>query len=141
MSKRDDFPDPLPKEWLPPSPVPPEEDSGYWEARIRGMLAEAGPTLASYRRAPTGTPSWLEALTLRWRPAMAGALALAASAVVALALGAGRRPGTGSGNVVLSAIAGDGEPAALWDGAGVSADPTLAVLTLESGAERPGGAR
>jgi len=42
---------------------------------------------------------------------------------------------------VLGAVVGKGEPAALWEGAGVAADPTLAILALENAAQRTGGER
>ncbi len=141
MTKNDDSRGPLPEDWLPRSPVPPEEEVDYWETRIQGMLSAAEPTLAEYRRVPSPSISWVEALALRWRPATVGALALAASAVIAMAVGAGRHAAPTPRDIALSTIVGGGEPAALWSGAGVAADPTLAVLTLESGAERPGGTR
>lgn len=142
MSTRDDIPDPLPREWLPDSTVPPEEDVTYWEGRRQALMAEAEAVLAEYRRPRPSWSSWLEALASRWRPAAAGALAVAASAVLALALGGGRTPpAPNPGSVVLSAVVSEGEPAALWTAEGVEADPTLALLALEAGTQREGGDR
>lgn len=142
MTTRDDLPDPLPKEWLPESPVPPEEDTAYWDERLRMLMAEAGPTLATAPRGRTAAaPSWLDALATRWRLATAGAFALTAAAVAALVLGVRRAPPADAQAMVLAALVSGGEPAALWKGAGVAADPTLAFLTLESTKEGNGGAQ
>lgn len=141
MKKRDDLPDPLPTEWLPDSPVPPEEDAEYWERRLRTLMAEAAPALAALRTAPPGSVSWLDALGARWRMATAGAFALAASAVVALVVSGEHAAAPDPRAVVLSAVVSGGEPAALWEGAGVAADPTLALLALENAAQKTGGER
>lgn len=141
MTTRDDLPDPLPKEWLPESPVPPEADSAYWDGRVRTLMAAAEPVLATRKTARSRSVSWLEALAMRWRLATAGALALAAAAVAALALGVRRAPSPDPQAMVLAALVSEGEPAALWEGAGVSADPTLAFLALESTEAGNGGTR
>ncbi len=139
MTHRNDFSDPLPGKWLPDSPVPPPEEEAYWEGRLDALMTKADPTLASYRPGPAVGPSLLETLALGWRPAAAGAFALAASVILALVLGAGSRPSSGPQAVVLSAIVGEGTPSSLWQGAGVEADPTLALLALESGSDGEGG--
>jgi len=141
MTTRDDLPDPLPREWLPESPVPPEEDAEYWEGRVRTLMAEATPALAAHRTASPRSVSWLDALGARWRMATAGAFALAASAVAALVLSGEHRGAPDPRAMVLGAVVGKGEPAALWEGAGVAADPTLAILALENAAQRTGGER
>lgn len=144
MKNNEQVPDPLPRDWLPASPVPSEEDEAYWAARLQSLMAEAEPVLAEHRVPRARRVSWLEALGVRWRPAVGGAFALAASLVLALVVGAGRtghgepRPAQ-PGSVVLAAIVSGGEPAALWQGAGVHADPTLALMALESGGGEPDG--
>lgn len=147
MKKEDRSPDPLPREWLPDSPVPPGDDAAYWDVQLERLMAQAEPTLAGYRRPAAGPQSWLDALATRWRPAVASALALAVAAVLVLALSPGR-PAMGglpdqpeARTMTLSTIVSGGEPAALWQGAGVPADPTLALLVLETGARQQGGER
>lgn len=144
MKKNDQVPDPLPKDWLPTSPVPPREDETYWTARLQALMAEAEPMLAEHRRPRVRQVSWLEALAARWRPAVGAAFALAASLVLALAVGVGRTERTAPhppqpGSVVLATIVSGGEPAALWQSAGVEADPTLALMALENGGRPEGG--
>lgn len=140
MTTRDDSPEPLPREWLPESPVPPEEDEMYWESRFQRLIAEAEPALAEIRRPPRTGLTWLEALVLHGRAALAGGLALATSAVLVLALGVGRRSAPDGRSLLLRAVASEGEPAALFGGPGVDADPTLALIALEIGADEDGGA-
>jgi hypothetical protein len=139
MTNRNDFSDPLPGKWLPDSPVVPPEDDAYWERRLDALMTEADPKLASYRRVPVVRRSWLETLAVGWRPAAAGAFALAASVILALALGAGGAPAPGPQAVVLSAIVNEGTPASLWQGAGIEADPILALLALEGDSDGEGG--
>lgn len=139
MTTRDDSPEPLPREWLPESPVPPEESETYWEARFQQLMAEAEPALTRHRRVRRAGPSWVEVLALRWRAALAGGLSVAA-AVLFLALGVGRPSAPDGRSLLLTAVVSEGEPAALFGGTGVAADPTLALITLEIGAEAEGGA-
>jgi len=138
---RDHPADPLPKEWLPESPVPPDEDVAYWERRLERVMAEAEPQLRRQRRRDPSRISWVEALALRWRPAAATGLALAAAMVLALVGSSGRRAGVDPRAITLSAVVGEGEPEALWRAAGLQADPTLALIALESEAAPRGGRR
>jgi hypothetical protein len=130
--------------------VPSEEDVAYWRLRLERLMEEADPVLERYRR-PSEAPasaavSWWQALSLWWRPAVAGAMGLAASIVLVVGLGSGRAPAGPPGAepdpaaLVLSALASGGEPAALWQRAGIEADPLLALLALEP-ASREGGGR
>lgn len=143
MKKNDQVPDPIPHEWLPASPVAPQEDEAYWDERLRSLMAEAEPVLAEYRRSRRRA-SWLDALAVRWRPAVGGAFAFAASLVLALVLGEGRggsQPSGAQGQaraMVLATVVSGGEPAALWRSAGVPADPTLALMALETGGSEGG---
>ena len=141
MTTNDDRPDPLPREWLPDSPVPPESDDTYWSARLERLMAEAGPVLAEQGRRRAPSISWVEALSLRWRPAAASALALAAAMVLVFVWQTEHATTPDGRAVALSTIVGDGEPAAVWRGAGVEADPTLAFLALESGVQGEGADR
>lgn len=144
MKKNEHVPDPIPREWLPASPVAPEQDETYWNARLRSLMGEAEPVLAEYRR-PRRRVSWLDALATRWRPAVGGAFAFAASLVLALVLGAGRGGSQAQGTrpepraMVLATVVSGGEPAVLWRSAGVPADPTLALMALETGTGSEGG--
>jgi len=136
MSTSNDRPEPLPKEWLPDSPVPPEGDEAYWSAQLGRLMAEAEPILSAHRSEPADTASWMAALAVRWRPAAVSALALAASMVLAFVWQAEHMPTPSGRTIVLSTIVGEGQPAAIWKGAGVEADPTLALLALESGTQQ-----
>lgn len=142
MTKKHDLPDPLPGDWLPESAVPPRDDEAYWEERMERIMAQAGPLLEEHRRAASA-PSWLDALLLRWRSAAAVSFALAASLVLVVTWGPAAGPTPDASSSVLGALAGGGDPAALWTGAGVEADPTLALLVLQGGpdipARTPGG--
>ena len=42
-------------------------------------------------------------------------------------------PPTPAGAATLSAVVGDGQPAALWVGLGAQADPALALIALQGG--------
>jgi len=99
------------------------------------LMAEAEPILSGNRREPAAArTSWMDALAVRWRPAAASALALAAGMVLAFVWQADHNTTAPHGRaIVLSTIVGEGEPAAVWQGAGVEADPTLAFLALETG--------
>lgn len=133
--------DPLPRDWLPSSPVRAARDVEYWDAQARSVAAAAEPTLARYRAYPQGRLPWWHALGRSWRPALAGALAAAAGLLLALGLGADRRPAPHAGDVALAAVASAGEPAALWAARGEEADPILAFLALETELREEGGTR
>lgn len=136
---RDETPEPLPREWLPESPVPPAEDAAYWNERVADLLAAADPTLARYRTA-AARPRWWETLAGWWRPAAAGGLAAAAGLLLSLGLGAGAGGGSAAPDPALAAVVSDGDAAALWTAvAGQGADPVLAVVALEANRTETGG--
>jgi hypothetical protein len=117
-------PGPLPRDWLP-EPLPPEGDAS-WEARIARIMA------ATERQTGAGVPSWLSEMGRWWQPTAA----LAAAAVVALLFVVADNPRSESPagpteGLALTVIAADGDPVALWAALGVTADPVLALLTLE----------
>lgn len=138
MKHRDEETGPLPETWLPESPVPPDDDDVYWEARMARLLADAEAPLAALRRRRRPAPSLLEILGGLWRPATAGGLVVAGATVVVLMLTVppSRSPAAEGRDAVLRAMVGGGNPAALWSGPEGPADPTLALLALEA---RPDG--
>ena len=121
-------PEPLPSDWLPEPRTRVElDDPEILESRIRRLVAAAEPTLASYR---TGELAWWQALIQYWQPATAAALAGAIAAVLLLGP-EGQSPGAPPTNdLVLTAAATDGDPAALWMAIGEQADPVLALIAL-----------
>ena len=124
-----EIPDPLPPDSLPEPVAPPGPgDPEVWESRIRGLMAEAEPTLARYR---VGRRPWWTAFGQNWQPATVGALAAAAGLILALGLGSLRRAPVPEHDLVLAVAASDGEPAALWAVMGAEADPVLALIALE----------
>lgn len=133
-------PDPLPPEWLPDPVGPPSGgDSEGWDRRLRELMSAAEPRLAELAggsaraetpRAAAGTWTLLAA---RWR-AVVGAAALAAAALTLVvrvlpAPSSSAAPATGT--LSLTAMAGEGTAAALWQGLGSEADPTLAQIVLQ----------
>jgi hypothetical protein len=120
--------EPLPREWLPEGVAP--EGDGVWEARTARILArtELAWEHAAARRTTT---SWLTELG-RW---LSPAAALAASAAALLLAAANRAapigPTPSADAAALSLITADGDPVVLWATLGVTADPVLALLTLE----------
>lgn len=126
MSKK--IPEPLPSDWLPEPRTRVElDDPEVLESRIRRLMAAAEPTLASYR---TGELGWWQALIQYWQPATATALASAIAVVLLLGPG-GQSPGPPpTDDLVLTAAASDGDPAALWTAIGEQADPVLALIAL-----------
>jgi hypothetical protein len=117
--------------------VAPEGDA-VWEARTARILALTEHAWPAQDRRTTN--SWLAELG-RW---LSPAAALAASAA-ALLLAAGNRgtpvqPGPLEDAATLSLITADGDPVALWATLGVTADPVLALLTLEDHTGWTGGA-
>jgi hypothetical protein len=137
-------PDPLPPEWLP-DPVGPVSggDSDAWDRRLRELMNAAEPRLAELARQGADRPAarvatpWWTLLAARWR-AVVGAAVLAAAALAlvvrvlpAPSASAARSPGAFS----LTAMAGQGSAAAVWQGLGSEADPTLAQIVLQ-GASR-----
>jgi hypothetical protein len=123
----DDAPSPIPRSWLP-EPSPPE-GGARWEAGVQRVLAAAEPVLGRLR-APAFEieAAWTAMLAAWWKPA---ALLAAAAAALLLVLDPPHAPAaTDSGALPLSVIAADGEPAAMWAGLGIEADPVLALIAL-----------
>lgn len=135
----------FPREWLPePVASPDGDDAAEWERRLQHLLSAAEPKLAELARtagstAPSPSPRsrtpWWAALAGRWKPALAAAAFAAAALVLGLQLGstAGSGPAASARAFTLTAVAGGGEPAALWQGLGTRADPVLAQVVLQGG--------
>lgn len=137
-------PDPLPPEWLP-DPVGPASggDPEDWDRRLRTLMSAAEPRLAELARSrqrsrePRIAAGWWTSLMGRWR-ALVGAAALAAAGlalVVRVLPGPSSSVAPAAGALSLTAMAGGGTAAALWQGLGSEADPTLAQIVLQ-GASR-----
>lgn len=134
--------DPLPETWLP-EPSGPPDDAPAWEARLRRIVAAAGPRLERLREraepgvaggAPgRGDRAWWAGLGLLLRPA--AGLAAAAGLLLFLVQPAPSPAGEGADSPTLAAVASGGEPAALWQATGAEADPVLALIALEEGTE------
>lgn len=128
-------PDPLPREWLPGAVGPAHPaDEALWEARLHRLTAAAEPALARLR---TPAIPWWGVLAAWWRPLMsAAALGTAAAGLVLLLHVPPRSAATApTGTATLSAVVGDGQPAALWAGLGAKADPALALIALAGGGQ------
>ena len=119
-------PDSLPPEWLPERTA---EDDELWEERLRRLVRVAEPRLARLRT--RGVP-WWTILATWWKPAAGLAAAGASIAVLLLGTLVDRPVDASSDAIVLSAVIGEGTPAALWLGLGGDADPVLAVIALEA---------
>jgi hypothetical protein len=125
--------DPLPREWLPDAVGPAHPgDEALWEARLYRLAAAAEPALARLR---TPAIPWWNVLAAWWRPLVSAAALGTAAAALTLLLyvpprGAATAP---AGTATLSAMVGDGQPAALWAGLGAKADPALALIALQGG--------
>lgn len=131
----DQIPDPLPREWLPDPAAPPARagarDAELWEGRLRRLMSAAEPRLERLRS--RGAPWWTP-LAAWWRPTLGVAAAAAVILVMLVGELIGGAPAAPEGSPTLAAVAGDGEPAALWIGLGAEADPVLATIALEEGA-------
>ncbi|MFQ6046830.1 MAG: hypothetical protein ACE5PT_10830 [Gemmatimonadales bacterium] len=128
----DRIPDPLPREWLPEAVAPRgSTDRELWEVRLRRLMRSAEPRLE--RLGSLGAP-WWTLLAAWWKPTlgMAGAAAVILALLVSTVTGGA--PAAPEGSPTLAAVAGDGEPAALWIGLGGDADPVLAAIALEGNA-------
>jgi len=128
MSER--APEPLPRELLPDATAPVAEEA-LWEARLRNLMTAAEPALAGLRRK---TPRWWEILAAWWRP-VAGLAGAAVAALLVMIATAAPHGEPAPGAVALAAAATDGAPAALWAALGSEADPVLAAILLEGGAQ------
>jgi hypothetical protein len=111
---------PLPREWLPEAT--PLEGSPEWEALVRRVVAAADPV------ARAGAP-WPSVLGAWWRPA--AALAAAAAVLLVLLDAPSVQETPGDGALTLSLVAAGGEPTAVLEGLGISADPVLALIALQ----------
>lgn len=116
--------------WLP-DPVPPEEDP-EWGRRVARILVAAEPRFARMAGGtPQATETWLSEMGGWWRPVAAFA---AAAVAFLLFVTEAPRPGTDAiepDAMVLTILASNGDPAAIWAALGVPADPVLALLTFE----------
>jgi hypothetical protein len=117
--------------WLPEA-LPPTSHP-EWEARLERLLQAAGPELARLQRQARDLPEpWLSEMARWWKPAAA----LAAASVAFLLMVVDPRPaittGAGDDAMVLTIVASQGDPTALWAALGVPADPVLARLALEA---------
>jgi hypothetical protein len=121
---------PLPREWLP-EPAAPEE-APEWDALARSIMSAAGPSLD---RQASADPEGGRAFVLgSWlRPAMVFAAASAAIAVVAYQ--AQPVHDVHGPSLPLAVLASVGDPAALWQSLGITADPVLGLIAL-LGAQR-----
>ena len=129
------MPDPLPREWLP-DPVGPAHpiDEASWEARLQRLTMAAAPALARLR---TPMVPWWDVLAAWWKPLVSAAALGMAAAGLALLLRAapGGNGAMPAGTATLSAVVGDGQPAARWAAMGAKAAPARARLA-ERGGER-----
>jgi hypothetical protein len=132
-------PDPLPPDWLP-EPVGPASggDQELWDRRLGELMSAAEPALAELAReaalpaVSAPVPGWLALLADRWRPTVGAAALVAASLALVVGVAPRRQaPATSPDVFSLTALAGEGSPAALWQGMGSEADPTLAQIVLE----------
>ena len=120
----DDAPEPapLPRGWLPDAT--PREGTPLWEITVARVVAATemrGSTLLD-------PPAWPSVLGSWWRPA--AALAVAAGALLLVSPAEPPSPQPRAGEVPLSVVATEGDPAALLAGLGVEADPVLALIAL-----------
>jgi hypothetical protein len=123
----DDVPAPLPRDLLPEAS--PREGTPEWEANLARVLATTQRELSELRgREVRLEPSWPAVLGSWWKPAVA----LAGAAVAALVVLSGpAEPDAGA--VPLNVVVTEGDPAALFAGLGVPADPVLALIAAQSG--------
>jgi len=123
----DNAPRPLPRDWLPEATAP--EGAPEWDVRVARIIAAAEPTLRRLgKRRSEIAASWPTMLGSWWKSA--AALATAAAALLFML-----KPETirepAQGWLPLSVVAAEGEPFALWEGLGISADPVLALIALQ----------
>jgi hypothetical protein len=123
----EDVPAPLPRDVLP-GPVP-REGSAEWESAVERVLAAAEPRLPGPRRSVVHLEQrWPSVLGAWWRPAAVLAAAATAAVLLMRAEPAAPAPGT----IPLGVVATQGDPAALFAGLGLDADPVLALIALGS---------
>lgn len=123
----DDTPRALPRDWLPEAT--PSEDDPQWEFRAQRVVAAAGPSLRRLGERRSVTDAWSTRLGAWWKPA--AVLATAAAALFALRDPPGTRGESDHGSLPLSVVAAGGEPFALWEAAGIAADPVLALIAMQ----------
>jgi hypothetical protein len=119
---------PLPSEWLPDG-APPDSDP-VWGVRTERILGAAELEWARLV-ARQQTTAWLSEMGSWLRPA-----AVLAAAAAALLFATSDRvtyagPAISADDVALRLVAAEGDPVAIWTTLGVTADPVLALLTLE----------
>jgi hypothetical protein len=123
----DEIPPPLPREWLP-EPLAPD-DAADWNAAVSAIMEAAEPKLRALATLPGPEDvSWWSLLGRWWTPA--AGLAAAAAAILVIAQ-QGKQVGPAPGSLPLNVMAAEGDPAALWEGYGVEADPVLALIALQ----------
>jgi hypothetical protein len=117
----------LPGEWLP-APLP-AADAQEWSVRRERIVRCAEPALETLRACGSySVAEPIDALAAWWKPAVG----LAAAAALVLFTLEMRRPDSDiDHSLALSFLAADGSPVALWNAAGIQADPVLALVALQ----------
>jgi hypothetical protein len=118
------YAEPLPREWLPEAVAP--EGDAVWEARAERIV---GAAESEWARFDARTTPWIPAIGGWLRPAVA--LAAGAAALLFAVSDRVARAVPAADALALGVVVANGDPAALWAALGVSADPVLALLTLE----------
>lgn len=121
------MPRPLPRDWLPEATPP--DDHPYWEARADRIIAAAEPSLRRRGERSVGDATWSTRLGSWWKPA--AVIATAAAALFILLDPIGRLEESSEGSLPLNVMAAEGEPFALWNAAGIDADPVLALIAMQ----------
>jgi hypothetical protein len=117
---------PLPRKWLPEPAAP--ADAPEWEALARRIMSAAGPALDRQASADPEA-GWAVVLGSWLRPALV--FAAASAAIVVVAYQAKPVQGVDRPSVPLAVLASDGDPAALWQSLGITADPVLGLIALQ----------
>lgn len=126
----DDMPRPLPRDWLPEAA--PSESDPRWEFRAQRIVAAAEPSLRGLGEWRYVVDAWSTRLGAWWKPA--AVLATAAAALFVVLDPSGIREASDHGSLPLSVVAAEGEPFALWEAAGIDADPVLALIAMQASA-------
>lgn len=119
---------PLPRDWLPDA-QPADDDAG-WDAAVRRVVSAAEPGLGVIGMPLAGEARWWSQLGRWWVPS--AGLAAAAAALLLLVLPGERVRPSATASLALNVIAAEGDPAALWEGFGIEADPVLALIALQT---------
>lgn len=117
----------LPREWLP-EPLP-ANDSPVWDTAAERIMAAVGSELPARRSRPEleETPWWW---SLGRLSVPAAGLAIAATTLLLLIPPHGPADTPIPEALPLSVAASNGDPAAFFEGLGITADPVLALVTL-----------